>query len=139
MCPAPGGDLVGAVLPVRDAVADAPRVVPEQLGQHGDVAPDQRPLVPLERGSDLGDHLRPVENGTVLDPRLDLDRHAVEVRPSATAFSSETRCTGTPAPGSAAAMSAATGWSSRTPSPSAETRARRFAAQNTTRMMPANR
>ena len=35
--------------------------VPEQLVEHGQVALDQRPLVPAERGQHLGHHLGPVQ------------------------------------------------------------------------------
>ena len=122
----PCRDLLSAVLPVGDAVADAPRVVPEQLGQQRDIVLGQRPFVPLERGADRCDDVRTVEDGpvdpdrAVLDPRFDPERHAVG-RPSTTGAADsvrdvEERGSGTPAPGSGAARSAATGWSSRTPS-----------------------
>jgi hypothetical protein len=75
---------------------------------------------------DLRDDIRTAEDGAgIVDSALlDLDRHAVG-RLSVTGADS-VRCTGTPAPGSGAARSAATGWSARTPPSST---ARRFTSQ----------
>ena len=58
---AEGGDRVPALEVLGHAVADRVRALPEQLGQHRDVVADQRPLVALERGLDLGHHLGQVD------------------------------------------------------------------------------
>jgi hypothetical protein len=57
------------VLAVGDAVTDAARVVPEQLGQHGHVAVDQGPLVARDGRADRGHDVGTVEDCAVVDPR----------------------------------------------------------------------
>ena len=129
--PAPGGDLVGAVLAVRDAVAHALRVVPEQLREHGDVALGQRPFVPLERRPHLREYLRKVEDSAVPDPRLDPQRHA----------GGAPRRRPEPAPAPPRPAPARPGPRPRVGPrhPRRRSAARRFTAQKATSTMPANR
>ena len=71
-----------ALLAVRDAEPHAPRIGPEQLGEHGQIPVGQRLLVPVEGGPHLRDHLRPVELDRVVDPHAVAGR---EVSTTATA------------------------------------------------------